>query len=144
MSTANQITEHERAELLALYQVTTQDLVFFKSHQWSLTNYGLVALAAITGVRQLASVKVTPCVAALLCIAAILLTLLTGWLLWRLHGSIEERRSRLARIYDRLSHEFRAARGIKKSVSAWEMILPLLALLTLALALTIWLVVSGI
>lgn len=144
MSTVNPISEHERAELLALYQVTTQDLVFFKSQQWSLTNYGLVALAAITGVRQLSSVKVTPCVATLLCIAAVLLTALTGWLLWRLHGSIEERRARLARIYARLSDEFRSARGVKQSVSAWEMILPLLALLALALALTIWLVVSGI
>lgn len=144
MSKNKQISESEQAELLALYQVTTQDLAFFKSQQWSLTNYALVALATITGVQQLPSADVTPCVATLLCLAAIFLTVLTGLLLLRLHGSIEERRARLERIYARLSEEFRSARGIKKSVGAWEMILPLFTLLAFALALTIWLVVSRV
>lgn len=114
MTIANTILEHERTELLALYPVTTQDLAFFKSQQWSLTNYGLVALAAIAGVRQLANVNVTPCIAVVLCSVAILITLLTGLLLWRLHGSIKERRARLERIYALLSDEFRAARALRR------------------------------
>lgn len=144
MNTPPPLKDQEHAELLVLYQVTTQDLTFFKSQQWALTNYGLLALAAIVGVRQLSQVKITPCVATLLCAVAVFLTVLTAWLLLRLHGSIEERRGRLERIYARFSDEFRTARGMKRSVSAWEIVLPLFGLLALALWLTVWLLFAGI
>jgi len=136
-------TDAERSELLALYQVTTQDLAFFKSQQWSLTNYGLLALAALAGVRQFSGMQVTPCVMFILCTVAVAAALITAWLLWRLHGSIEERRARLERLYARFSEEFRKARGEKKSVSAWEMVLPLWFVLTVALGLVLWLLIAG-
>ena len=134
----------ERTELLALYQVTTQDLAFFKSQQWSLTNYGLLALAAIAGIPQITGLPGTKCIATILCISAVAITALTAFLLWRLHGSIEVRRGRLEKVYAKLSDAFREARGIKPSVSAWEMVIPLWVVLLVALALSLWLVVSGV
>jgi hypothetical protein len=134
----------ERADLIALYQVTTQDLAFFKSQQWSLTNYGLLALTAIAGTPQITGLTVTKCIAVILCISAVVIAGLTAWLLWRLHGSIEQRRDRLERVYAKLSDAFRDARGVKSSASAWEMVIPLWAVLLLALALSLWLVVSGV
>jgi hypothetical protein len=143
MAKGTSIEADERAELLALYQVTAQDLAFFKSQQWSLANYCLIALAALAGVTQLSTVTVTACVGVLLCLLAATLTGLCAWLLKRLDGSIEERRGRLERVYARLSTEFRIARGVKASVSAWETVISLWVILALALALAIWVIISA-
>ena len=139
---ATKLNDGERAELLALYQVTTQDLAFFKSQQWTLTNYALVALAAVAGVSQIPGLRVTTSATVLLCISASVMVLLTAWLLDRLQGSIAERRSRLASLYERFSDEFRVARGIKLSASAWETIAPLWTVLFLAFALVLWILIA--
>jgi hypothetical protein len=144
MDSNKPISDAERSELLALYQVTTQDLAFFKSQQWSLTNYGLLALAAIVGIPQVSNLEITSCIAISLSVIAVSVTLLTGFLLWRLHGSIKERRDRLKRVYARLSDEFRKARGEKKSVRPWEMLLPMLVVLALALVLSVWVIANGV
>jgi hypothetical protein len=131
-------SDHEQSELLALYQVTTQDLAFFKSQQWTLVNYGLLALAAVAAIPQITGLSPNQCVRWALCGVEVLVTFITAWLVWRLHGSIHERRKRLKRVYDRLSDEFRRARGDKKSVSAWEMAMPLQVVLLIALGLSAW------
>jgi hypothetical protein len=133
-----QLDEAERTEILALYQVTTQDLVFFKSQQWTLLNYGLVALAAVAAVPQITGLNPTAIGRWVLMAAAALVTVATAWLLWRLHGSIEERRARLQRVYTRLSDEFRLARGVKTSVNPWEMLIPLHVLLAIACGFSLW------
>lgn len=46
-------TEQDREELLVLYQVTVSDLAYFKSNEWSVTNYALLLMAGTAGVRQL-------------------------------------------------------------------------------------------
>jgi hypothetical protein len=137
-SQAPPATDREQSELLALYQVTTQELAFFKSQQWTLVNYGLVALAAVAAIPQVAGLSPNQCARWALCGVAVLVAGITSWLVWRLHGSIHERRERLKRVYARLSDEFRKARGDKKSVSAWEMSLPLQVVLLVALGLSIW------
>jgi hypothetical protein len=70
MNDAQAITDSERQELLALYQVTAQDLAFFKGQQWTLTNYTSVALAAIVGIAQLPGSALTPCARLVLSIIA--------------------------------------------------------------------------
>ena len=40
-------------ELRMLYQVTTQDLVFFKQQQWSVAYYALLLYAGIFGIGQI-------------------------------------------------------------------------------------------
>jgi len=40
-------------ELRLLYQVTVSDLAYFKTQQWSVTNYTLLLFAGILGIAQL-------------------------------------------------------------------------------------------
>jgi hypothetical protein len=129
----------EREELLALYQVTTQDLAFFKTQQWTLTNYGLAALAVLVGITYLPIAPLSLCAKYLLCICVLLVGVLTIFVLHRLHGSIEERRERLERIYVKLSPTFQDARGSKPRVSALEMLLVLVMLIVLGCAVALWL-----
>ena len=141
--TSASLTDPERTELLALYQVTTQDLVFFKSQQWTLTNYSLLALAALAGIRQLSGLQITSCTTVILCLAAGLITFANAFVLWRLNDSIVERRARLDRIFKLFSEEFRKARGDKKGVSSWEIVLPLWVVLSVAFALVLWILTKA-
>lgn len=136
------LPESEREELLSLYQVTTQDLAFFKSQQWTLTNYALAAYVAIVGVPELFDVERATCATWALCAAVLAVAVSAAWVLWRLHGSIEERRSRLERIYGQLSQTFRDARGIKPSVSALEMMAVLWLFLAIGLGMSWWLLLA--
>jgi len=43
----------DREELRLLYQVTAADLAYFKSQQWSVTNYTLLLLAGVLGVADM-------------------------------------------------------------------------------------------
>jgi hypothetical protein len=133
------ISESEHQDLLVLYQVTAQDQAFFKSQQWTLTNYALVAFAAIVGIPQLAGVILTRCSQLALSIGAILIAISAMWVIYRLKQSIEERRKRLGRIYVKLSNEFRMARGNKPKVSANEMLIFLYVLIFLGLVIALWL-----
>lgn len=47
------VTSEERADLHVLYQVTAQDLAFFKTQQWSITNYTFLIYAGVVGLDQL-------------------------------------------------------------------------------------------
>ncbi|MGH8635420.1 MAG: hypothetical protein ACRET7_14980, partial [Burkholderiales bacterium] len=63
--------------------------------------------------------------------------------LYRLKQSIDERRDRLERIYERLSDAFRAARGDKPRVSPTEMVGFLYVLLAVGVALAWWLLYTA-
>jgi small-conductance mechanosensitive channel len=134
------LTEAERAELLALYQVNTQDLANFKDQQWTLTNYTLVAFAAIIGVPRIPGIEVSICGRLVLCVIATIVALLATWLIWRLRTSIEDRRKRNERIFPRLTPAFRAARGDKTAISSTEMYVFLVLFLLIGLGLVWWLV----
>lgn len=85
-------------ELRLLYQVTIQDLVFFKQQQWSITSYVLLLDTAIIGIPQLPKTDISTCERLLLCILATGLTLAGVYLLWKLEMSIKARRGRLKNI----------------------------------------------
>ena len=140
MNDAQAITDPERQELLALYQVTAQDLAFFKGQQWNLTNYTSLALAAIVGIAQLPGSALTSCERLVLSVVASVVVLIAGLVLWRLNSSINMRRQRLERLFSQLSERFRGARGEKAIVSAAEMSTPLTALLIVGLSIVWWLV----
>ena len=140
MNDAQAITDPERQELLALYQVTAQDLAFFKGQQWNLTNYTSLALAAIVGIAQLPGSALTSCERLVLSVVASVVVLIAGLVLWRLNSSINMRRQRLERLFSQLSERFRGARGEKPIVSAAEMSTPLTALLIVGLSIVWWLV----
>lgn len=134
------LSEDEREELLVLYQVTAQDLAEFKNQQWVLTNYALVAFAAIIGIPRIPGVDVSSCGRLLLSVGGTLVFLVAVWIIWRLKTSIEDRRGTLQRIFPRLSPTFQVARGEKTPVSATEVFLFLCLLLVLGLVLVWWLV----
>lgn len=135
-------TEAERAELLVLYQVNTQDLANFKDQQWTLTNYTLIAFAAIIGIPQIPAIEISICGRLILCGIATIVALLATWLIWRLRTSIEDRRKRNERIFPRLTPAFRAARGHKTVISSTEIYVFLVLFLLIGLGLVWWIVAA--
>ena len=112
------MTDEERQELLSLYQVTAQDLVFFKSQQWALLNYTLLGLAAVVAISQLSNVSDIPCYKLILGGSALVVALFGNHVERSLYHSISERRNRLDRVYEQLSDLFNEARGNKSQVPA--------------------------
>lgn len=134
------MSDEERQELLALYQVTTQDLAFFKSQQWTLLNYTLVGFAALAGIVHLEYVAATDSIKYLLCIAAFVVCGIGFWVEGHLHGSIEERRDRLERVFLKLSDAFKEARGNKPKVSAKEMLIFIRIVIVTGFLLACWVI----
>jgi hypothetical protein len=93
-------TDRQKAEeeLRLLYQVTTQDLAFFKKQQWSVTNYVLLLFGAFFGVSQIDALKVGPCERFVLCLVASALAVVGILLVYKLEKSIKARRDRLNKI----------------------------------------------
>lgn len=143
MTEATELSEREHKELTTLYQVTVSDLAFFKSQQWTLTNYALLAFGAVVAIRYIPQLQISRCGKVVLCAIATVVYLLTGWLLWRLKESIEVRRERLERIFAKFTETFRGARGEKKQVSATEVSIFLGIVLTFGIGLVWWIVLCG-
>lgn len=140
MTTEKEITNLEHSELLALYQVTAQDLIFFKGQQWNLTNYTSLALAAIVGIAQSLGSTLPSCTRLALSIIASAVFLSALWVLWRLNASIKERQDRLKRLFPNLSERFRNVRGEKTAISATEISIFLTGALCFGVCLVWWLV----
>ncbi len=102
-------SDDAREDLRLLYQVTTQDLAFFKQQQWSTTNYALLLQAALVGVIQLAKGAATQSVRIGACVLATAVGIAGVVLLTKLERSIKARRDRLGQVRGRLSQEFRDA-----------------------------------
>ena len=96
----NKQNERRKAEeeLRLLYQVTTQDLAFFKQQQWSVTNYVLLLFGAFFGVTQFDTLKVGLCERFILCLFATALAVVGILLVYKLEKSIIARRDRLENI----------------------------------------------
>lgn len=103
------VTSEERADLHVLYQVTAQDLAFFKSQQWSITNYTFLIYAGVVGLDQL--LKDSCITSVLLGVVALSAAASAIYLLRRQEKSIEGRRARLTFIRGRLSGLFNEAWG---------------------------------
>lgn len=101
-------TENQE-ELRMLYQVTVSDLTYFKTQQWSVTNYALLIFAGLVGVTQLlkplpvSSERVFLGVLALVAMVAALVVLA------KLQKSISVRQSRLVAARDNFSASFKQA-----------------------------------
>jgi len=123
-----------------LYDVTVSDLTFFKSQQWSLTNYALLAFAVVVSIPFLQGMDIGVCGRFLLCSVASVVYVFSIVLLWRLKSSIKERRDRLDRVFEKFTKTFRDARGNKKQVSATEIFIFLGTVLTIGIGFVWWLV----
>ena len=105
----DELTSEERKDLHLLYQVTTQDLAFFKTQQWSITNYTFLIYAGLVGLDQL--LKGSGTTSVVLAVVALFAAASAIYLLWRLEISIKGRRARLTFIRGKLSDLFTEAWG---------------------------------
>lgn len=140
MTNNSKTNDREHQELTALYQVTAQDLAQFKSQQWTLANYTILAFAAIIGVSKFPDLKLDLCGSFLLCLVASVIFGLAVHILWQLKTSSDVRRNRLKCIKENYSEMYRECWGEKKQVSAGEMFFFLLLVLLIGLGFVWWLV----
>ncbi|UNK56275.1 hypothetical protein MNQ95_08805 [Pseudoxanthomonas daejeonensis] len=98
-----------REELMLLYQITVSDLTYFKSQQWSLTNYAFLLLAGLIGVDQLIGPSITIFERSLLVFLAFSIAAAGITVLSKLQRSIEVRQARLGAARNSLSSAFIAA-----------------------------------
>jgi uncharacterized membrane protein len=93
-------------ELRLLYQVSVQDLAFFKGQQWLITNYGILLYATLVGIPQIPNLSLKPCERLILCLLATALAGTGVFLLWKLERSINARRDRLRKIFKTFTKSF--------------------------------------
>ncbi|WP_372016452.1 hypothetical protein [Pseudoxanthomonas sp. 10H] len=98
-----------REEMMLLYQITVSDLTYFKTQQWSLTNYVFLLLAGLVGVDQLIGPSVTRPERALIVFLALSVATAGVIVLSKLQRSIEVRQARLGAARESLSPAFIAA-----------------------------------
>ena len=96
-------------ELRLLYQVTDSDLTYFKTQQWSLTNYTLLLLAALVATAQILKPNITSIERLALGTLALLVAIGALIVLSKLQQSIHVRQSRLDAIRDGFSSAFNLA-----------------------------------
>ena len=106
---SDRASSDHRDELLVLYQITVTDLAYFKSTQWTVTNYVFLLLAAIAGIRQVVGTEAGSIEAMVLSILAIVVAAAGLLMLFKLDQSIRVRQSRLDAVRGQLSPEFNAA-----------------------------------
>lgn len=101
-------TSETKEDLRLLYQVTVADLSYFKTQQWSVTNYALLLFAALVGVSQFIE---SPSVyeRVFLCILAFAALSSALVILAKLQTSILVRQARLAAAMDNFSPSFKKA-----------------------------------
>jgi hypothetical protein len=96
-------------DLRVLYQVTAQDLVFFKQQQWATTNYVLLVHAGLVAVTQSMQAKPVLWERIGISILSAVVGAVGMVLIAKLELSIKARRERLQHVRARLSPEFRDA-----------------------------------
>ena len=106
---SDQNASAHREELLVLYQVTVADLAYFKSTQWTVTNYAVLLLAAVAGLRQVVGADIMPLERAGLSVLACIIGAAGLAMLFKLEQSIRVRETRLDAVRENLSAEFNAA-----------------------------------
>lgn len=104
-------------ELRLLYQVSTQDLAFFKQQQWSVTNYVLLLYGAFFGISQISALKVASCERFVLCLLATALCVVGILLVVMLEKSIKARRDRLGNVRRLFTNTFCVAWRSKHKAS---------------------------
>jgi hypothetical protein len=107
--TATETKSLSHDELRLLYEVTVSDLSYFKTQQWSLTNYTLLLLASLVAAAQILKSSLSLWE----CLTLIGLAVLTASgalvILYKLQDSIRIRRARLEKIRGEFSSAFNEA-----------------------------------
>lgn len=109
-----QLTEADRAELHLLYTASVSDIAGFKQQQWSVTSHALALQAALVAVAQLLKEPLGGWDRWLLVVLVGITAAVGGFVLFRLHRSIEERRKRLRRVRAHFGKPFNDAWSVCK------------------------------
>ena len=105
----------DSSEFLTLYQVSAQEIAFFKEQQWKITNYGLLLYAAVIGIARLFPDFPYALELGLLWALSFLVLIIGIFLVCKLDTALSEARERVSRARRLLSDEFfEASVGVKK------------------------------
>lgn len=130
-----------REELQLLYQVTVSDLTYFKTQQWSVTNYALALLAGLIGVTQFLKPSLSSCDRFVLVALAAAVSVVVLIVLSKLQKSIEVRQSRLEATRANFSMSFQQAWAAEtKGQEYFHAIHFLYAAVVIGAALSVWLI----
>lgn len=102
-------SEHDREELRLLYQITVSDLSYFKTQQWSVTNYALLLFAGVVGTAQLLKPGLEASDRAILVGATLAAGLSALFVLSKLQKSVQVRQSRLDTVRGQFTEAFHFA-----------------------------------
>lgn len=138
----SQLSEVDRAELQLLYRVSVSDIAGFKQRQWSVTSHALAIQAALVAVGQLLKEPLDNWQRWILVVFVGITAVITGWVLFSLHRSIQERRERLRRVRAHFGKPFNDAWSVCKQPDQVDMFLAFA--LVFAALITSWLVVAAL
>lgn len=96
-------------ELRLLYEVTVSDLTYFKTQQWSVTNYSLLLFAAVVGAAQFLKPAPSQWERVVLGIIALVVASAACTVLWKLQQSVRVRQARLSAARSHFSRAFQRA-----------------------------------
>lgn len=91
---------------MMLYQITVEDLAYFKSQQWTLTNHAFLLLASILGIRELLMKPIAKWENYILIFLALTISAAAIIILNKLQESIVVRQARLDAAREKLGLEF--------------------------------------
>ena len=134
------LSHHDREELRLLYQVSVDDIAFFKRQQWSATNYALLIHVAVVYIAHQLVQRLTISDMVALIVAAWAAALAGLLVISRLRKSIDARRERLDNVRARFGAPFIAAWTVKKEADDIHWLLQAVAILG-AIVVT-WLIVA--
>jgi hypothetical protein len=107
MTAQNSVSDSE--ELRLLYQITAGDLAYFKTQQWSVTNYTLLLYAGVIGVAQMLKPSVTVVDRVVLVTVTIFVAMSALIILAKLQKSVRVRQSRLDAVRTKFTDAFQLA-----------------------------------
>jgi hypothetical protein len=97
----------EQQEWHLIYQVSVQDIAFFKGQQWLVTNYGLLLYAAVVGIASLLRSSLTEAERWVLTALVWAIAGSALYMVWSLDRAIGAARARLAAARDRFTDNVR-------------------------------------
>ena len=106
--------ERNHQELLMLYQVTVNDLFYFKTQQWVVSTYAFLLYAGLIGLNQSINTTTTIFEACILSVMVFGVFATAAIVLHKLQQSIDVRQARIERTRSHFSPQFQSAWAAKE------------------------------
>jgi len=99
----------DRDDLRLLYQISVNDLTYFKTQQWSVTNYTLLLYAGVVGVAQMLKPGLSVADRYVLVVLTVIVAAAVLGILTKLQKSVNVRQLRLDAVRTKMSDAFHFA-----------------------------------